>query len=660
MIICAFKCVRSSFNDSLPNYIILLFTYLTFHFDLKHVKEPFLLNYFFISILYHKVTELILKLEFVAVYIAPWQITWGSAFHAFAQPASFPHSGMLFLQAIISSIISSPLQPVLGSTLFLASYVRPIKFWERDYNTKRVDSTNTRLISHLERNSYGSDDNNLNSIFYEHLTRELQHSLYGDLMLGRWGNVVQGDCFVMASENLNCLVHIIELANGLVTFQLRGLEFRGTYCQQREVETINERVDQNHKCCCFSPGHLYGMISFNAAFNLRWMVWQITQTKYVLDGYTISDNLATPMVVQFEYRKNLITHYVKCVIFFTIMDSKLTKWLKDATIRSTLDAVTNNENFVDLDASFNVSIEVDFDENIGGITRQSFFAVYGSWLKYCLEQRKKNNSLQKQRTTSTANIQTTQFNLNEDEEQALVTLCFCLSLVARRLLIAASHNNSINTVEFFLDGLHALFKGDFRISAPRDEWVFYDMDLLKKIIAPSIRMSLKLHQDHFISSEEFEENAFLFSAIVNYRKEVVISHESDPLWRNAILSNVNSLLTIRHVIDDNGNQYKIIMLNKRHVSFRIVKINRECVRGLWAGQQQELIYLRNRNAERGSIQNAKQVLRNIINSSCDQPIGYPIYVSPLTTSFSETSNQLTSIIGKFFLEFFLKSFFNII
>lgn len=57
------------------------------------------------------------------------------------------------------------------------------------------------------------------------------------------------------------------------------------------------------------------------------------------------------------------------------------------------------------------------------------------------------------------------------------------------------------------------------------------------------------------------------------------------------------------------------------------------------------IIFRNRNPERGSIQNAKQVLRNIINSSCDQPIGYPIYVSPLTTSFAETSDSLSSIIG---------------
>ena len=75
------------------------------------------------------------------------------------------------------------------------------------------------------------------------------------------------------------------------------------------------------------------------------------------------------------------------------------------------------------------------------------------------------------------------------------------------------------------------------------------------------------------------------------------------------------------------------------------QVNRECVRGLWAGQQQELVFLRNRNPERGSIQNAKQALRNMINSSCDQPIGYPIYVSPLTTSYSNTHEQLSSIVG---------------
>ena len=80
----------------------------------------------------------------------------------------------------------------------------------------------------------------------------------------------------------------------------------------------------------------------------------------------------------------------------------------------------------------------------------------------------------------------------------------------------------------------------------------------------------------------------------------------------------------------------------------VCQVNRECVRGLWAGQQQELVFFRNRNPERGSIQNAKQALRNMINSSCDQPIGYPIYVSPLTTSYSGTNDQYNSIMGKEF------------
>ena len=81
----------------------------------------------------------------------------------------------------------------------------------------------------------------------------------------------------------------------------------------------------------------------------------------------------------------------------------------------------------------------------------------------------------------------------------------------------------------------------------------------------------------------------------------------DPAWRQAVLSGAPSLLALRHVVDDGADEYKIIMLNKRHISFRVIKLNRECVRGLWAGQQQELIFLRNRNPERGSIQNAKQV-----------------------------------------------------
>lgn len=239
---------------------------------------------------------------------------------------------MLFLQAGISALLSTPLNPFLGSAIFLTSYVRPVKFWERDYNTRRIDHSNTRLSSQLERD-LGADDNNLNSIFYEHLTRSLQHSLCGDLLMGRWGNVNQGDCFgkstqnrtpksccaeiliwiisVLASDDLNCLVHIIELGNGLCTFQMRGLEFRGTYCQQREVEAITEDVEDNDGCCCCDPGHLPRLLSANAMFSTRWLAWQVVAAQYVIEGYSISDNLASATLQVFEYRKVLITYYIK-------------------------------------------------------------------------------------------------------------------------------------------------------------------------------------------------------------------------------------------------------------------------------------------------------------------------------------------------------------
>ena len=96
----------------------------------------------------------------------------------------------------------------------------------------------------------GADDNNLNSIFYEHLTRSLQHSLAGDLMLGRWGSVQQGDCFVLASDYLNCLVHIIELGNGLCTFQVSDqyAEFRLFLCGKGSY---------SYFCKCFSNKLLF-------------------------------------------------------------------------------------------------------------------------------------------------------------------------------------------------------------------------------------------------------------------------------------------------------------------------------------------------------------------------------------------------------------------
>lgn len=365
------------------------------------------------------------------------------------------------------------------------------------------------------------------------------------------------------------------------------------------------------------------MLSLNAAFGQRWLAWEVSATKYIIEGYSISDNSAASMLQVFDLRKILVTYYVKSVIFYTLKSPKLDHWLRDETLREQLMSF-HDPQYVDVDRSFYHNIDEDYDLRQSGISRTSFLTCYYSWIQYCAS--RKDPPVECER------------------DSFLATLCFALCLLGRRALGTASHPQSAS-LESFLYGLHALFKGDFRITDAKDEWVFADMDLLRKIVAPGVRMSLKLHQDHFTSPDEYDELSVLYDAITAHEQNMVISHEGDPKWRQAVLANTQSLLALRHVFDDGTDEYKIIMLNKRYLSFRVIKVNRECVRGLWAGQLQELIFLRNRNPERGSIQNAKQALRNIINSVCDQPIGYPIYVSPLTTSYADSNPQLGKVIG---------------
>ncbi|XP_066450970.1 pecanex-like protein 2 [Eleutherodactylus coqui] len=615
------KLLRSCFCNPSQQYITLGFTVVLFQFDYSSISESFLLDFYVISILFYKTCDLLQKLQYVLTYIAPWQIAWGSSFHVFAQFFAVPHSGMLLFQTFATSILSSPLSPFLGSVIFIASYARPIKFWEEINSTKRLDNMNTRLQHQIEK-VLGNDNDNLNSVFYEHLARSLQHSLCGDLILGRWGNYASGDCFILASDYLNAFVHLVETGNGFVTFQLRGLEFKGTYCHQREVEAISEGDEEDIGCCCFRTGHLPHLLSCNAAFNLRWLTWEITQCQYILEGYSVIYSNASSLFQVFDLRKILIKYFLKSIIYFTVKSPKLLHWLKDESMKEALQPYTR-WNHVEYDlAIFNINIDEDYIPCLQGITRASFCGIYLDWIQYCAKRETKK--------------------VNTDEDSFLVTLSFGLCILGRRLLAAAHHMPF--SLDAFLHGLHSLFKGHYQISK-EEEWVFADMDLLHTVVSPAIRMALKLHQSQFACPEEYEDHPALYEAIKTFGEKIVICDEKDPAWRSAILSNKKELLSLRHVVEDGNDEYSVIMLHKSYLNFKVIKVNKECVRGLWAGQQQELIFLRNRDHERGSIQNNKHVLRNLINSSCDQPLGYPIYVSRLTTSYQGTHNQLNQLLG---------------
>lgn len=104
----------------------------------------------------------------------------------------------------------------------------------------------------------------------------------------------------------------------------------------------------------------------------------------------------------------------------------------------------------------------------------------------------------------------------------------------------------------------------------------------------------------------------LYDAITANEEKMLISHEGDPVWRSAILANMPSLLALRHVMDDGSDEYKIIMLNKRFLSFRVIK-----VLDLIVDYQQLISFFNSRPPKSVFLGNLRK--KNNINFKCGLP-----------------------------------------
>ena len=61
--------------------------------------------------------------------------------------------------------------------------------------------------------------------------------------------------------------------------------------------------------------------------SLLTFLFQVMNTKYVLEGYSITKNSASTMLAMHALRKTLIKYYVQSLIFFTIRHSKFLEWI---------------------------------------------------------------------------------------------------------------------------------------------------------------------------------------------------------------------------------------------------------------------------------------------------------------------------------------------
>jgi hypothetical protein len=323
-------------------------------------------------------------------------------------------------------------------------------------------------------------------------------------------------------------------------------------------------------------------------------------------------------MLNYDERKLIVTLYVRSVLYFLLKRDELDYWVStDSPFNSLFDSIDLNTK-TDSDPLFSNRFDADFDDTTDGISCKSFITTHGPTIDYYIQQREELKKIK-----------------YDSKRDSIMKLGYMTSLVARRALALSDGTHSGIDADLFLDRLHQLFKGDYRVTSIHDEWIFSDFALLGNVIAPGLRASLRLFQEHFLGMDP-DDPSNLFETLDTDCQDMVICHEGDPAWREAILADQDTLFSLRKKHLENGrdaHKHFMLMLSREPRKFSIIKLNKESVKSLWAGQQHELVYLGSETPERGSIQQMKYVLRNIINSSMDVPIGYPAFISPLITSY---------------------------
>jgi hypothetical protein len=498
LVVSAAKLARCAYASRELVYPALVFTLFFFHFDYPGASETFLLDMFVVTILMSKFSEWHQKLRFAWTYTAPWNAreVLGSGFHAALYLWHIPHTMSLVANAALAAVFSAPLYPFRGSSVFLVSYMRPLRFWERERHTVHKDDTTARLAAAYDP---GARASNLNSLFYEHQLMRLKQQLARDMQAGLFGAVQPGDVFILldSDNRMTSFLHIVEVGSGVVGFQLRGLEFAGTYCQARELAALEQDARTDRGLCCISTaGGLPGLLACNPLVRLRWQTWQQINAGYLLpDSYSVSLIPAVSMFQSFELRQTVIGYLTRAIVYFALSSPALGDWLATAAVADAVGRI--HAGYVDVDHSFSPKIDPDFDMVVGGISMQSFYAEYGDWIRLCWRQR--------------------QHQQKGERDEALLDsvparFSFMLAMLGRRLI----HSHAFDGTDGFLQSFHALFKGDMQPTASKDEWVFSHVTILKDVIHQAVRITLRLHQDHFADPSGYDDPRDLFDAIAGY------------------------------------------------------------------------------------------------------------------------------------------------
>lgn len=464
------------------------------------------------------------------------------------------------------------------------------------------------------------DDQDLEAIFtkkvneypieapvYTSVSYSLSSKLATIIRSGRLGLVSNGDIFLMqeGTSLLTVFVHIIAIEPYCIKMQIRGLEYMDrTLCHAEEDLFLYEMINDYQR-----------FPNFTASTISSCSVYDIRALKLPLKMYENSKTNVKEAFVGLEPLLNvkiMLASY--CHTFNSIFS------LQKINVRTDIQPLPTEIADSKEAALFNNR------ENLDDLTE----LIRGN----C--------------------------TVNEEEIDLLFGLfiTICLNVLDETGKFLNDH-----VVDFFNGKIE--FKGEF-------SWIYNFPLIYSDFILPTVRKGIV---SGFLASSGFLNEDENIEEVANFIDEVcqtyTITTLNSPVFRSTFIgediksdysqkgeptpssSSSSSISSISKDEDAAENleknkfdkRKKIIVLakvndedvvlrfSKNKVKWNVLKVKHEWVRALWGNDTMDILFYRNTNAERMSIQYNKLYLNNMILQACDSPIGYPAFVSKIMDSY---------------------------
>jgi len=551
-------------------------------------------------------------------------------------------SPLLLCMAAVAAALSTSVLPLFTLPIFTLAFPRPSKFWP---STKK----NQQSVVSGE------------SATYDHMFRGVKNKIVKGESYGAYAPFISGctnlQFYLLRSQQRTMFVQMLEGGYNYRTMVCKGLELEETSCHAAEITQVDDlcalafdQSDDRVKTSLFNKHGLMSALKLLDHFDLE----SYTDATTSLNG--IINNLDAMQRFKIDYVTSLawllLRHRDKW--FFPEQFATPATPSRVATPQSPPpNVVTANDDF--WDAISSSSNETAFDDvtHLGlpvvsntqvfedpALTERKEDAFETFELKsnngensVCLHDLVSKSEMKEQRDL--LQLPDDYFkiifdNFNECDDATIKKEIEKVVFTSYVLMISQANIGtekiSAQTIcKGFLDEANTFMTTQAEIFMRNYPQIF-------QLSQTALRYSLKLMYDRVIMASDdnpkVEDVLLDLEEYENVDNHVGIMTSQD--WCDHIKRGTNQLFTV--YFDKHLNEYKArTLLRHNKVETSIASASSSVVRSIWANLNFELLYATNDDEERLSIQAHPVLFRNILTQCADQPLGYHIYQSPITT-----------------------------